>query len=230
MEKKVYNEIRSFAMRGGRVSAQRRKLVEENSDEFCIDMIKDQPLVYTELFGNNNPVTVEIGFGMGDSPLHFAKMFPEKNLLGLEVHFPGVARLVNLLQQDKITNVRIIREDAVQIIKHGIADNSIAAFHIFFPDPWPKTKHNKRRLLQKDLIELLTDKLVIGGYICCATDWEEYGLQMHQLLEQNNRLAPKFDGGFCDRPDFRPVTRFEQKGLDKNHRIINLIYDKLRGE
>lgn len=230
MGEKILSEIHSFVKRSGRISNNRKRLVAENREDFILSLPEEgKKLDFTQIFGNSNPVTIEIGFGMGDSPLYFIKKYPDRNLLGIEVHSPGVARLVSLLSGDDqgdVLNFKIIEHDAVEVLDRYIEDESISAFHIFFPDPWPKNRHHKRRLLQPIFIELLIRKLHPSGYICTATDWEEYGLEMFDLFQSIPQLTPKNPRGFSPRPDFRPLTRFEAKGIKKNHRIINLIYTK----
>ena len=220
------SKIRSFAIRGGRISDNRKKLVSENDGNYCFEFDEESVINLEEIFGNRNPVYIEIGFGMGDSPLYFAKKYPDKNLLALEVHLPGIAKLISLLKKDNIKNVRIIRYDAVELLEKGVCDNTIKGIHIFFPDPWPKKRHHKRRLIKSSFINLMVKKLKVGGYICTATDWEEYGLEMFDLFKQFQDLKDDSIGDFSLKPDFRPVTKFEQKGLSKNHRIINLVFTK----
>lgn len=218
-------EIRSFVLRGSRLSDQRKKLVEENKEGLIVAEPSGGLLDFSQIYGNKNPVAVEIGFGMGDSPLSFGKQFPQKNLLAIEVHLPGIARLYSLLLQEQVNNVRIAHKDAAVVLKEWIPNESIDSFQLFFPDPWQKKKHHKRRLIQMPFLELLTSKLVSGGALYIATDWEDYAFQMRELLLNTPPLSVQGEeqSFFVNRPDFRPLTRFEKKGIAKNHQIFDLM-------
>ncbi|HAF85347.1 MAG TPA: tRNA (guanosine(46)-N7)-methyltransferase TrmB [Sphaerochaeta sp.] len=179
-----------------------------------------------EVFGNDKPVIIEIGFGMGTTSHRIAKERSEYNYLGLEVFLSGFAKLLNLIGKDDLPNIRIMRFDAVEVLTHMIADGSVAGFHIFFPDPWPKKKQQKRRLIQVPLAMLLASKLQKGGYIYCVTDWEEYAHQMLEVFAQVPSLTNPY-GGFAPPREWRPTTSFEQKGLSQEFPINEVWVEKL---
>jgi tRNA (guanine-N7-)-methyltransferase len=182
-----------------------------------------------KIFGGKNPVTVEIGFGMGEATALIAEGNPDKNYLGIEVHRPGVGKLLWEIEKRGLQNIRIIEHDAVEVLACMIAPASVHAFHIFFPDPWPKKKHHKRRLLTRPFTGLLAEKLVKGGYIYAVTDWEDYAewilTEFAALPELVNpraeSLAPQ---SFAPHPPWRPQTKFERKGIAKNHKISELYF------
>jgi tRNA (guanine-N7-)-methyltransferase len=176
-------------------------------------------------FGRAAPTIFEIGFGMGETSAKISALMPEKNFIGVEVHTPGVGNLLKLTDEAGLQNQRLIQHDAVEVLNHMIAPNSLAGVHIFFPDPWHKARHNKRRLIQGPLVELLTSRLVQGGYIHCATDWEEYAVQMLEVLGAEQGLENTADG-YAPRPDYRPVTKFENRGLKLGHGVWDLVFRK----
>jgi tRNA (guanine-N7-)-methyltransferase len=177
------------------------------------------------LFGNDRPVTVEIGFGMGEATAEIAGEHPDKNYLGIEVHKPGIGRLLWEIDRRGLENIRIIEQDAVEALNTMIADGAVAAFHIFFPDPWPKTRHHKRRLIQRPVTGLLAGKLLPGGYLYMVTDWADYGDWALAELTATEGLVNAY-AGFAPPQSWRPATRFERKGLEKKHTIRELFFIK----
>jgi tRNA (guanine-N7-)-methyltransferase len=223
--------------------AQKRSYA-ELSPRFSIPFDSDGRVPdYRALFGNSNPITVEIGFGTGIVTAEIAQANPEQNYLGLEVHRPGIGRLLWEIGKRGLTNIRIIEHDAVESLERMTEDGSIAAFHIFFPDPWPKKRHHKRRLVTRPFTDLLARKLRRGGYIYMVTDWEDYAswamaeLSATPLL--SNPYAPLADsgeksgenptGGYAPRQPWRPQTRFEAKGIAGGRGIRELFFRKIQG-
>jgi tRNA (guanine-N7-)-methyltransferase len=188
-------------------------------------------LEYTELFGNDKPLTIEIGFGMGIATARIAEEHPENNYLGIEVHRPGIGRLLWEIEKRGLENIRIIEHDAVSVLEKHIPDGSAAAFHVFFPDPWPKKRHHKRRLMTRPFTDLLAQKLRAGGYVYMVTDWVEYGEWALGELSATPGLGNPyagFAGGFAPRQSWRPETKFERKGLDKRHELRELYFEALK--
>ena len=178
----VLRTVHTFVLRAGRMTDAQRKAYETLSPRWCIPF-NEFPLNYIDVFDNLNPVTIEIGFGMGKATAIIAQNNPEKNYIGLEVHRPGVGRLLNEIEAKNLSNLYIIEHDAIEVLEKMIPDESVSAFHIFFPDPWPKKKHHKRRLVQRPRTEILAKKLASGGYLYMATDWEPYA---EFALEEEN--------------------------------------------
>jgi tRNA (guanine-N7-)-methyltransferase len=218
-----HRQVRSFVIRGGRATAAQERALDELWPAFGIDW--PQPALDQEhVFGRRAPLMLEIGFGAGEALLAFAQSHPEIDCMGIEVHRPGVGRLMLGLQQAHLTNVRIVCHDAVEVLGQ-FAPASIDTIHIFFPDPWPKKRHHKRRLIQPPFVSLLARALRSGGTLRLATDWEHYAMQMREVLD----ASPAFDTcagteGFCTRPDVRPKTRFEKRGERLGHRVWDLEY------
>lgn len=217
-----YRTIKTFVLRAGRMTPTQQKDYQELSGRWCIPY-SDGQLNYAQIFNNTNPVTVEIGFGMGKATAIIAADNPDKNYLGLEVHRPGVGKLLGEIRRRNLENIYIVEYDALEVLEKMIPDGSVSGFHIFFPDPWPKKKHHKRRLVQRPNTDLITKKLVPGGYLYMATDWEPYAEFALEQLEQTPGLKNKYQG-FAPHQEWRPETRFEEKGLDKNHVIRELFF------
>ena len=177
------------------------------------------------VFGNNGPLIVEIGFGMGTATAAIAKENPKNNYLGIEVHRPGIGRLLWEIEKGSLKNIRIIEWDAVEILNQNIKDNSVSAFHIFFPDPWPKKRHHKRRLIRRPFTDLLAEKLISGGYVYMASDWPDYGDWALREFSCTPGLVNKYKA-FAEAQTWRPKTEFERKGLQKNHEIRELFFEK----
>jgi tRNA (guanine-N7-)-methyltransferase len=218
------HRIRSFVTRTGRTSGAQARAIETLGPQLMIPYQKSL-LDIEQSFGRAAPTIFEIGFGMGETSAKISALMPEKNFIGVEVHTPGVGNLLKLTDAAGLQNQRVIQHDAVEVLNHMIAPNSLAGVHVFFPDPWHKARHNKRRLIQGPLVELLTSRLVPGGYIHCATDWEEYAVQMLEVLGAEQGLENTADG-YAPRPDYRPVTKFENRGLKLGHGVWDLVFRK----
>ncbi|HVL74661.1 MAG TPA: tRNA (guanosine(46)-N7)-methyltransferase TrmB [Noviherbaspirillum sp.] len=216
--------IRSFVTRAGRLSTAQAKALETLGPRFCISYQK-AAFDFDAAFGRPAPTILEIGFGMGDTTAAIAAAMPEKNFIGVEVHTPGVGSLLKLIGEQNLSNLRIIQHDAFEVVTNMIKPASLAGVHIFFPDPWHKARHNKRRLIQAPFVELLSSRIAPGGYIHCATDWQDYAEQMLQVLAEEPTLANTADG-YAPRPDYRPVTKFENRGLRLGHGVWDLVFVK----
>jgi tRNA (guanine-N7-)-methyltransferase len=216
--------IRSFVTRAGRLSPAQARAIESLGPRFSIPYAK-APLDFDVAFGRHAPTILEIGFGMGETSASIAAGMPQNNFLGVEVHTPGVGSLLKLIGEQGLTNMRLIQHDAVEVLTHMIAPASLAGAHIFFPDPWHKARHNKRRLIQAALVSLLASRIAPAGYLHCATDWQEYAEQMLQVLGAEPTLQNSADG-FAPRPDYRPVTKFEKRGLRLGHGVWDVVFTK----
>lgn len=216
--------VRTFVIRAGRLTTSERKSYDELHHVWCIPY-EHKTLNYTEIFNNTNPVIMEIGFGMGHATSIIAENNPDINYIGSEVHVPGVGRLLGDIKTKQLKNLYIIEHDALEILETMIPDNSLAGFHIFFPDPWPKKKHHKRRMLQRPRTDLLAKKLAPGGYLYFATDWQEYAESALEELKMTESLANKYEG-YAPHQEWRPRTKFEQKGLDAGRDIYELFFVK----
>ncbi|WP_349431951.1 tRNA (guanosine(46)-N7)-methyltransferase TrmB [Methylomarinum sp. Ch1-1] len=220
------NRIRSYIRRQGRATAGQRQALDNYWDKYCLDPQKNYD--YEQVFARNAPVIVEIGFGNGESLAEMAEANPQLNYLGIEVHRPGVGHLMLLLEQKGLTNVRIYHHDAIEILEQKIPDHSLAGVHLFFPDPWHKRKHHKRRIVRPSFVELLIKKLHTGGYFHAATDWEHYAKDMLPILSAESGLInTSASNDFCPRPDYRPLTKFEKRGLRLGHGVWDLIFKKV---
>lgn len=218
--------IRSFVLREGRLTTGQEKALNELFPVWGIEF-EDKVLDLKEVFGNDNPVTVEIGFGMGQSLAQMAKDDPNRNFLGIEVHTPGVGALLSLIKENNLTNIRIIRHDAVEILEKMLQNESIDRLQLFFPDPWHKARHHKRRIVNDEFIKLVITKLKIRGIIHMVTDWEDYSEQMLQVLSNFKELKNLSKDGFLEvRPQERPLTKFEARGLRLGHVIRDIKFQK----
>jgi tRNA (guanine-N7-)-methyltransferase len=218
-----HRRIRSFMPRQGRATPSQKNALDTLWDKYGLD--PQQPCDFTQIFPQAAPLILEIGFGNGDSLAAMAAANPQLNYLGVEVHRPGVGRLMLLLEEKGLTNVRIYQHDAIEILEQRIPDHSLAGVQLFFPDPWQKRCHHKRRIVKPSFVELLTQKLVTGGYFHAATDWEHYAKDMLKVISANPKLvnASKTQT-FCERPDYRPLTKFEQRGIRLGHGVWDLIF------
>ncbi|MEI7457672.1 MAG: tRNA (guanosine(46)-N7)-methyltransferase TrmB [Nitrosomonadales bacterium] len=214
--------IRSFVLRQGRVTVAQQRAVDTLQPVFGIPYAA-QPLDLNDSFGRIAPKILEIGFGMGDSTASIAQENPQNDYLCLEVHTPGVGNLFKVMGEQNISNIRIIQHDAVEVLRDMIGDGTLDGVHIFFPDPWHKARHNKRRLIQTPFIEKLMKKLKPGGYIHVATDWENYAQQLLQVLSDEPLLA-NTAADYAPRPDYRPLTKFEKRGLNLGHGVWDLVF------
>jgi tRNA (guanine-N7-)-methyltransferase len=220
--------IRSFVLRQGRVSSAQARYHETMMPTFGI-AYRPEVLDLAAVFGRDVPKVLEIGFGMGETTAAIAAARPGVDFLGLEVHTPGVGSLLKKIAENQATNVRIIQHDAVEVVRDMIAPNTLAGIHIFFPDPWPKKRQQKRRLIQPPFVTLLASRLAPGGYLHCATDWQEYAEQMLAVLVAEPVLANTVDE-FAPRPDYRPLTKFEQRGLRLGHGVWDVVFRRRMGE
>ena len=213
--------IKSFVLRTGRMTQAQKNAYEDLWPKYGLS--SQQGLLAEQA----KPVVLEIGFGMGESLVMMAKQQPQQHFIGIEVHRPGVGRILRRIEEEQLDNLQVYAEDALEVLKHSIAANRLSKVQIFFPDPWHKSKHHKRRIIQPDFIQLLREKLVIGGQIHLATDWQHYAehmLEVMQAAQGFSNLSPQ--GGFIERPDYRPLTKFEQRGQRLGHGVWDLLFEK----
>jgi tRNA (guanine-N7-)-methyltransferase len=257
---KHFDRIRSFVLRAGRTTAGQQRAIEELGPQFLIPF-KNAPLNLVDAFsGSTKPKILEIGFGMGETTAKIAALRSNDDFLAIEVHPPGVGALLKLIGENQLTNLRLIRHDAVEVLEHMIANNSLDGIHIYFADPWHKKRHHKRRLIQADFVRLLVTKLKPGAYLHLATDWHNYAEQMLLVLnaetalqntsgelmrietftaedaakpeELTNEFKPSLEQlhaehlGYVTKPDYRPVTKFENRGIKLGHGVWDLVYKK----
>jgi tRNA (guanine-N7-)-methyltransferase len=218
------HRIRSFVTRAGRLSTGQARALEEFGPQYLLEYSR-QPLDFAHAFGRTAPVVLEIGFGMGDTTAHIAKAMPDTDFIGVEVHTPGVGSLLKQIGEGGVTNLRLIQHDAVEVLRDMIPDGSLAGVHVFFPDPWHKARHNKRRLIQGPFVKHLAEKLAPGGYLHCATDWEDYAVQMLEVLGAEPMLANTADS-YAEKPSYRPLTKFENRGLKLGHGVWDLVFTR----
>ncbi|GAA5176353.1 tRNA (guanosine(46)-N7)-methyltransferase TrmB [Niveibacterium umoris] len=214
--------IRSYVVRQGRMSPAQERFIAEGMPRWGIDYRRGA-LDYDTAFGRSAPTILEIGFGMGDTTATIAQARPGDNFLGIEVHGPGVGNLCKLIEERGITNIRVMQHDAFEVVRDMIGENSLAGVHVYFPDPWHKARHNKRRLIQEPFVQQLAQRLTPGGYIHCATDWEDYAVQMLEVLSGEPLLENSADG-YAPKPDYRPLTKFENRGLKLGHGVWDLVF------
>ncbi len=220
------DRIKSYIRRQGRITPGQRNALTAFSDEYCLHAELDHFNV-EQIYGQKNPLIIEIGFGNGDCLAEYASLNSDKNFLGIEVHTPGVGHLLINIEQNNLKNIRIFQADAVSIIENKIDDRSIQGVHIFFPDPWPKRKHHKRRIINAEFIQLLLKKLLPEGYIHIATDWEHYAKDIIKLFSNIDDFTDEFKGNYINnRPMTRPATKFEIRGINKGHNVWDMIYKK----
>jgi tRNA (guanine-N7-)-methyltransferase len=218
--------IRSFVVRAGRTGPGQVRALAELGPRFvlphaqhCVD--------WDAAFGRSAPRVLEIGFGMGDATASIAQALPGTDFIGIEVHTPGVGALLKRIGERGLTNLRLIQHDAVEVLEHMIAPDSLAGVHVFFPDPWHKKKHNKRRLIQPEFVRQLASRIAPGGYLHCATDWQPYAEQMLEVLSAEPMLRNAADG-YAPKPDHRPLTKFENRGLKLGHGVWDLVFSRPR--
>ncbi len=223
MEKTI-RKIQSFVRRSGRLTEGQKSGLNELWSDFGIDLPEGK-IDLTLLFAKQQPTVLEIGFGNGDSLLEMAINTPNQNFLGIEVYEAGVGRLINEANKHQLTNLKIIKADAVEVLKYHIKDNSFETFQLFFPDPWHKKKHHKRRIVQTDFLNLISNKLQNGGTIHMATDWENYAEHMMETLEKHPHFKNTMGAHkYSLRPKHRPITKFERRGERLGHGIWDLIF------
>ena len=216
--------IRSFVLRQGRVSVAQARACAQLLPRYGIPYAP-QPLDLERTFGRSAPKILEIGFGMGETTAAIAAAHPENDYLGIEVHTPGVGSLLKLIDGRGIGNLRLIQHDAVEVLREMISPGSLDGAHIFFPDPWPKKRHHKRRLVQPDFVSLLASRIKSGGYVHLATDWQEYAEQMLAVLSAEP-LLENTAAGYAPRPHYRPQTKFETRGLKLGHGVWDIVFRK----
>lgn len=217
-------EVHSFVIRTNKLHTFQLDAVKNYYDHYSI-RYKDEKMDFKKIFNNDKPVIIEIGFGTGESTYRIAKERDEFNYIAIEVFLNGFTKLLSLIGDEKIENVRLMRFDAVAVLNDMIEDNSIAGFHIFFPDPWPKKKHHKRRLIQTPFTNLLSKKLMKGGYIYCVTDWQEYADQMLDVLNDTNGVKNAYEG-FAESRPWRPTTKYERRGVKLDYNINEVWFEK----
>ncbi len=219
--------IRSFVRREGRITPGQEKALSHYFSQYGLS-IENKILNAEKTFSRQAPLIVEIGFGMGQSLLTMASQHPEQDYIGIEVHRPGVGSLLAGLHEQQLSNVQVFCADAVEVLNQCIADNSLAAVYIFFPDPWPKKRHHKRRIIQPEFINLVHSKLQVGGIVHLATDWENYAEHMLMVMSENNKAWENLagEGHYHPRPDYRPLTKFEQRGQRLGHGVWDLMFKK----
>jgi tRNA (guanine-N7-)-methyltransferase len=222
LRQRAERSIRSFVLRQGRTTAAQARALAELAPKFAIPFARER-LDLDAAFGRHAPKFLEIGFGMGETTAAIAQAHPDSDYLGVEVHSPGVGSLLRRIATLGLVNVRIIQHDAVEVLEHMIADRALDGVQIFFPDPWPKKRHHKRRLVQAPFVELLTRRMKLGAILHIATDWEDYAQQILSVLAAEPMLE-NAAAGFAPRPDSRPLTKFEGRGLELGHRVWDIVF------
>ena len=221
----LHRPVRSFVLRAGRLGPGQERALNELGPRFILPFAT-RPLDLALTFGRVAPCVLEIGFGMGDATATIAAHMPDTNFLGVEVHPPGVGALLKRIGEQQLGNLRIVQHDAVEVLNHMLLPASLAGVHLFFPDPWHKKRHHKRRLIQPALVSLLASRLAPGAYLHCATDWQPYAEQMLDVLRGEpwlHNTAPDY----APRPAYRPLTKFEQRGLRLGHGVWDLVFKRV---
>jgi tRNA (guanine-N7-)-methyltransferase len=217
-----HRSIRSFVLRQGRFSKAQREAYDTLLPRFGMPY-SPAPIDLGRVFGRPNPKILEIGFGMGETTAAIAALQPDHDFLAIDVHAPGVGSLLRLIDHERLANVRVVSHDAVDVVGQMIAPGALAGVHVFFPDPWPKKRHHKRRLLQPAFVHALALRLAPGGYLHAATDWEDYAIEMLATLSQETLLSNSATE-FAPRPAYRPLTKFERRGLARGHGVWDLVF------
>ncbi len=226
MSQDKHRPIRSYVLRTGRMTPGQQRAFDENWARWGLEY-SQQLLDYDQLFGRPGPLVLEIGFGMGQSLVAMAAADPQTNFIGIEVHKPGVGRLLHSMVDEGVDNIRVYCHDAVEVLRDCIPDASLDTIQIYFPDPWHKKRHHKRRLIQPDFVAHLITKLKPGGLLHLATDWENYAEQMMEVLSAAEGLANTCpDGQFAPRPEHRPLTKFELRGERLGHGVWDLLFTR----
>jgi len=220
----LHRRLKSFVKRGGRTTEGQAKAYEDFGPSFLVPY-REAPLDFDAAFGRHAPTVLEIGFGMGEATAHIATVLPGTNFLACEVHEPGVGKLLKRCGEQGIGNIRIVAHDAVDVLDHMLLPDTLAGVHVFFPDPWHKKRHNKRRLLQTPFVRKLAEHLAPGGYLHCATDWQPYAEQMLEVLSAEPLLRNTATD-YAPKPDYRPLTKFENRGLKLGHGVWDLVFVK----
>jgi len=224
-EGKEAPRIKSFALRVGRMTIGQKQAFDKLAEQYSLD--PTQSCDFVDAFGRTSPVIVEIGFGNGESLAKTALANPDNNYIGIEVHTPGVGNLLAQIERENITNIRVYHHDAIEVLENCIPEYSLAGIHLFFPDPWHKRKHHKRRIVRPSFMPLIAKKIAHKGYFHAATDWEHYAKHMLKVLVDaahfNNQNTEQ---DYSPRPDYRPLTKFEQRGLRLGHGVWDLIFTR----
>ena len=220
-----HNVIRSFVLRQGRVSNAQRRAYEDLLPKYGVPYTKGL-LNFEMVYGREAPRYLEIGSGMGETTVSIARSHPQNDYLAIEVYTPGIGSLLKQIEEFKLTNLRIVQHDAVEVVNNMFPQEYLDGIHIFFPDPWPKLRHHKRRLIQPEFISLLCKHLKPGGYIHVATDWNNYADQILEVMSNELSLT-NTARDFVQRPEYRPLTKFEQRGLRLGHKVWDLVFKKI---
>ncbi|MBL4743580.1 MAG: tRNA (guanosine(46)-N7)-methyltransferase TrmB [Cycloclasticus sp.] len=214
--------IRSFVKREGRLTPGQKSAIDTGWPVFGLD--PQIEIVPSEIFANENPVTLEIGFGNGDSLIDMADAEPNKNFIGIEVHRPGVGHLLRRVIEKELSNVRVFDTDAIDVLQNAIPSHSLDCIQLFFPDPWHKKRHHKRRIVQTDFLDLIRSKLKVGGTFHAATDWENYAEHILDTLNAHAGFVNTSSANYAARPEHRPLTKFENRGLKLGHGVWDLVF------
>jgi tRNA (guanine-N7-)-methyltransferase len=213
--------VRSYSIRGSRITDAQRLAKDALQKVHGIEF-KQEQIKISEIFPKSDRVIMEIGFGMGEATAIIAKNHPNNGYIAVDVHPPGIGKLLARIVENDLTNLKVIEEDVHVVLQHMIADESLDGIHLFFPDPWPKKKHNKRRIVNESFLSLIHPKIKKGGFIHIATDWVPYAVSIQEVYAGSTL----FTGGVIDKPEWRPVTRFEGQGIDKDHAVNDMMYIK----
>ena len=211
--------VRSYSIRGSRITQAQRAAKDELQAIYGI-AVEEKKVNLAEIFPTSEKIIMEIGFGMGEATAIIAKNHPNNAYIAVDVHPPGIGKLLGRIVENDLKNLRVIEDDVHIVLPHMFEDESLDAIHLYFPDPWPKKKHNKRRIVNEGFLSLIHPKLKKGGYIHIATDWVPYAISMQEVFAASSL----FTGGVIEKPESRPVTRFEGQGIDKDHQVTDLMY------
>ena len=223
----VRRPVRSYVLRQGRLSPAQARALEALAPRYAIPFAR-APLDFARTFGRRAPVVLEIGCGMGETTAAIALAHPQVDFVGVEVHAPGVGAILNRIERGALANLRVIQHDAVEVVREMIPERSLAGVHVYFPDPWPKKRHHKRRLLKPAFVHELARRLAPGGYLHAATDWEPYAEEILATLASEPLLANAAQR-YAPRPDWRPETKFEARGLKLGHEVFDILFRKASG-
>jgi tRNA (guanine-N7-)-methyltransferase len=213
--------VRSYSIRGSRITDAQRAAKDALQKVHGIEF-KQEQIEISEIFPTSDKVIMEIGFGMGEATAIIAKNHPNNGYIAVDVHPPGIGKLLARIVENELTNLKVIEEDVHVVLQHMIKDESLDGIHLFFPDPWPKKKHNKRRIVNEGFLSLIHPKIKRGGFIHIATDWVPYAVSIQEVFA----ASTLFTGGVIEKPEWRPVTRFEGQGIDKDHAVNDMMYVK----
>ena len=224
MKKSIIRPIRSYVLRQGRLTKHQAEGIKIHSPLYAVPF-GDDTLNWDTIFRNNGKKIIEIGFGMGHTTAEIAKNLPDSNFVAIDVHSPGVGNLLNKIKENELSNLKIIQHDAVEVLEKMVLDKSLDAIHIFFPDPWHKKRHNKRRLIQEPFLELVSRKLKKEGYVHVATDWQDYADWIIECFKKN-KIYKTMNSDFSKKPSYRPKTKYEDRGINLGHQVWDIIFIK----